>query len=246
MRPWNGTIASAPFTNNTSAPVASITPAPLLFNGTRPLAANATIPLFHNSTSSARFANATTTRSSNSSAPTLTVITTTIETTCGETSTPFAVQVAQPGGMFDGWYLKLSGDAIIFAPPSAADSPSSSPATQFSVEGSGHLCAVGRVGAEGNAVIAIAETANATTGVTGSGVYFVDPEVLGGIADQGYAALQCDGVSPGGGAELTCAEGALEYWVGCGLGLDITSDGDGTAEIGGWNCTGVTLSPVYS
>lgn len=244
-QPLNVTLTTTSYMNITSVPVASITSAPLI-NGTQPLAANTTISPFHNSTSSVHFVNAAMTRSSNSSTPTPTpTMTTTIDTTCGETSTPFAVQVAQPGGMFDGWFLKLSGDAIIFTPPSAEDtSGASSSPTKFSVESSGHLCAVGRLGTEGNAVIAIAETANATTDATGSGVYFVDPEVLGDIADQGYAALQCDEATPG--EELACTEGALQYWVGCGLGLDITSDGDGMAEIGGWNCTGVALLPVYS
>lgn len=134
--------------------------------------------------------------------------------------------------MFDDWFLKLSGDAILFVPDSAT-------ATQFSVEGSGHLCAVGSLGTQGNAIIAIAENA---TDITGSGVYFIDPEVLEDIDELGYAALQCEV----GADALSCSEGAKEFWVGCGLGLDITSDGDGSAEIGGWDCTGVTLAPVYS
>ncbi|KAI1248150.1 hypothetical protein MGN70_010399 [Eutypa lata] len=223
-QPFNETTA-APFMNITSAPIATITPAPQL-NQTHPLAANTTIPPFHNSTSSTRFANTTATTSS---APTPTQ---TIDRTCGETSTPFTVQVGQPGGMFDDWFLKLSGDAILFVPDSAT-------ATQFSVEGSGHLCAVGSLGTQGNAIIAIAENA---TDITGSGVYFIDPEVLEDIDELGYAALQCEV----GADALSCSEGAKGFWVGCGLGLDITSDGDGSAEIGGWDCTGVTLAPVYS
>ncbi|CAJ2508554.1 Uu.00g135800.m01.CDS01 [Anthostomella pinea] len=40
----------------------------------------------------------------------------TLDRTCGTTSDPFAVQVAQPGGLSDRWYFKLSGDAILFTP----------------------------------------------------------------------------------------------------------------------------------
>ena len=156
----------------------------------------------------------------------------TLDRTCGETTTPFSVQVAQPGGMFDGWYLKLSGDAIIFT-------QSQDLSTQFSVEGSGHLCAVGQAGTQGNALIAVAENA---TEVTGGTVYFIDPKVLEDIGKLGYAALECGSPSE----TLACAQGEMRFWVGCGLVLDITSDGDGNAEIGGLNCMGLDLSPVYS
>ncbi len=192
-------------------------------------------------TSALHFVNGTLTTSTSTSTPTLT-----IDRACGETSTLFAVRVVQPGGMFDGWFLKLSADAIIFVPPEDSSSSSSSSSswsspttpTRFSVDGSsGRLCTTG---ARSNAVIAIAENA---TDVAGSGVYFVDPEVLNDIGRLGYAALQCRVVDS---RELRCAEGVMEYWAGCGLGLDITSSADGGAEIGGWNCTGVTLSAVYS
>ena len=155
----------------------------------------------------------------------------TIDRTCGETTTPFSVQVAQPGGMFDGWYLKLSGDAIIFTQSQDLSTP-------FSVEGSGHLCAVGHVGTQGNALIAVAENA---TEVTGGAVYFIDPEVLEDIDELGYAALTCEPPSE----TLACAQGEMRFWSACGLVLDITSDSEGDTEIGGQNCTGVDLSPVY-
>ena len=181
---------------------------------------------FLNSTSTSRSSN-TTSNPNLSSSPT-----SAIDGTCGEDTPHFAVQVAQPGGTFDGWFLKLSGDAIIF-------SPSQDLSTQFNVEDSGNLCAVGHVGTQGNAIIAIAENA---TDVTGGAVYFIDPEVLEDIGELGYAALECEA----GGETLACAQGEKRFWVGCGLGLDITSDGDGATVIGGLNCTAVSLAPVYS
>ncbi|KAI0597107.1 hypothetical protein F4775DRAFT_561557 [Biscogniauxia sp. FL1348] len=149
-------------------------------------------------------------------------------TTNTNTTTPFAVQVAQPGGPFDGWYLRLSGDAVIFT---------SSAGSRFSlVGGAGHLCAGARM-------------AIAQSGTGGSGVWFVEPEVLEVVERTGYAALRCSGA---GGDGLECEEGG---WVGCGLGLglDIVRDagagGDGGAVVvvvvDGWNCTGVALSMVY-
>lgn len=113
-------------------------------------------------------------------------------------------------------------------------------------------------------MVAIAEN---RTDATGSAVYFVDPEVLGTIDNdqhQWYAPLECNGDSGGDSGSgsnpvlnstttvaersdstLACAQGNKEYWVGCGLGLDITSDGDGVAVVNGWNCTAVTLSVEY-
>ena len=156
----------------------------------------------------------------------------TIDRNCGESTAHFAVQVTQPGGKLDGWYLKLSGDAIIFT-------PSQELSTQFSVEDNGHLCPIGHVGTHGNAVIAIAENA---TEITGGAVYFIDPEVLEDIDELGYAALECEL----DGEALACVQGHKRYWVGCGLGLDITSVGDRETDIGGMDCTAITLTRFAS
>ncbi|RYP69768.1 hypothetical protein DL771_005877 [Monosporascus sp. 5C6A] len=226
---FNGT-SSVPYMNTTRAPTASITQGPFL-NTTHSLTMNATTPSFSNTTSSGRFTNTT-------SAPAPTA---TSDDPCGgQISDPFTVQVAQPEGMFDGWFLRLSAAAIIFAPTEES-------ATRFGIAseggagGGGHLCTQGqgqgRVGSQ--PLIAVAENG---TDVTGGAVYFVDAQTLAAVGGLGYAALRCSVA----GEELACAEGAKRFWVACGLGLDITSDGDGVAEIGGWNCTAVALSPVYS
>ncbi|KAI1082592.1 hypothetical protein F5B20DRAFT_508318 [Whalleya microplaca] len=217
--------STAKFSNSTvSAPYMNIphTPFP---NATAASPLNTTHALPTNQTISALFANTTSTPPP----------TPTLDSACGATAAPFTVQVSQPDRLFDGWYLQMSGDAIIFTPLSSS-------ATHFSVEDTGHLCAVGYLGSAGNAVIAIAENGTETTG---SAVYFLDPTVLGGIAQTGYAALRC-AVGTGTGSGLACSEGAKAFWVGCGLGLDITSDGDGVAVVDGRNCTGVALEAVYS
>lgn len=173
----------------------------------------------------------------NTSTPAATATATpTLDRTCGETAAPFLlrVQQQQAPGLFDEWFLRISGNAILFA-ASAEDS------SQFSVEASGHLCAVGRVGESGSPVVAIAETKD---GLTGSGVYFVDGQRLGPdqLGGQGYGALGC-ALS---GDALGCLAGeGLGHWVACGLGLDIASDGGLRVIVDGWNCTGIGLSAVY-
>ncbi|KAI0118077.1 hypothetical protein F4776DRAFT_264299 [Hypoxylon sp. NC0597] len=250
-------ITSAPsLKNSTAAPFLNTTLAPFLNATHTPLAINATTTApFLNSTSTVRFANTTTTTTPT---PTATRI-------CETASNPFAVRVSQPGGLFDGWYLQLSGDGVIF-------NPSIDRASKFSFdsqdEGKSHLCSFSGTGLVGNssAVVAIAEN---RTDATGSAVYFVDPEVLEVIDNdqhQWYAPLECNGDSGGNSGSgsnpvlnstttrvaarsdstLACAQGNKEYWVGCGLGLDITSDGDGVAVVNGWNCTAVTLSIEYA
>ncbi|RYP09603.1 hypothetical protein DL765_008377 [Monosporascus sp. GIB2] len=227
LQAFNGT-SSALYMNTTGAPTASITQGPFL-NTTHSLTANATAPLFSNTTSSGRFTNAT-------SAPTPTA---TSDNPCGgQVSDPFAVRVAQPDGMFDGWFLQLSAAAIIFAPTKEA-------ATRFGIAsegeagGGGHLCTQGQGRVGSQPLVAVAENG---TDVTGGAVYFIDAQTLAAVGRLGYAPLRCAVA----GEDLACAEGAKEFWVACGLGLEITSDGDGVAEIGGWNCTAVALSPVYS
>ncbi|KAI1370990.1 hypothetical protein F4677DRAFT_323422 [Hypoxylon crocopeplum] len=237
----NSTI-SAPFMNITSAPSLNLT------NSTSAPFLNAThVPFFLNATTTAPFANSTSSiRLANTTSTTATATPT---STCETTSAPFAVRVVQPGGLFDGWYLQVSGEGVIF-------NPSLSLAARFSFDSSEHLCATGGAGLIGNAsaVVAIAEN---RTDAAGSAVWFVEPGLLEDIENdreghRWYAPLECDGAGTGANSTvgnstaLTCAQGAKEYWVGCGLGLDITSDGDGVAVVDGWNCTAVTLSIEYS
>lgn len=145
--------------------------------------------------------------------------------------------------------------------------PSIALASQFSfdassADGESHLCSLHGAGLVGNASAVVAIAENSTDADrSGSAVYFVEPKLLEDIENdkQGwYAPLECSGggsgagngtgtgTVPAGDSTLACAQGSKEYWVGCGLGLDITSDGDGVAVVDGWNCTAVTLSIVYA
>lgn len=163
--------------------------------------------------------------------------TSTLDTTCGETSPPFLLQVSQPSSVLDGWYARVSGDQILF-------SSSANHSDQFSVEDSGHLCAVGYVGASGKPTIAIAETRE---GITGSALYLVDGQRLGNLTERGYGALDCvveddlncEARGNGTGTDLT-------HWVSCGLGLDISSDGSQNVVVDAWNCTSLALTAVYA
>ncbi|KAI1656077.1 hypothetical protein F4813DRAFT_144637 [Daldinia decipiens] len=152
------------------------------------------------------------------------------------------------------------------SPPTTTNSSSSPSPSSFS----GHqqyLCSTSSSSSDTDATAGITTTAdNATVvaiaearpDVPGSAVYFVEPHVLEDMDNdrQGwYAPLECvTSESPGtnstsatnGTSTLACAQGAKEYWVGCGLGLDITSDGDGTAVVDGWNCAGVALTIEYA
>jgi hypothetical protein len=226
--------AAAPFRNATVAALLNQTTSAPFMNTTSLPALNTTRAPFANTTSRV-FANSTSVRFSNTSTPVpTTAATSTLDRTCGETTTPFLLQVQQPDGMFDGWYLHLSGDAILFT-------SSANYSSRFSVESSGHLCVVGYLGESGNPAIAIAEIKD---GLTGSAIYFVDGQRLTQyLGDRGYGALAC-AVSD---ASLGCQAGRdLGYWVACGLGLDIASDGAPSVVVETWNCTSIGLSAVFA
>jgi hypothetical protein len=106
------------------------------------------------------------------------------------------------------------------------------------VESSGHLCAVGYTGQSGKPVIAIVETKQ---DLTGSAVYFVDGENVKNITALGYGALDC-AVND----DLACQASDLSHWVGCGLGLDISTSSAAEVVVDTWNCTSIGLSAVYS
>ncbi|OTB12522.1 hypothetical protein K445DRAFT_378474 [Daldinia sp. EC12] len=173
-----------------------------------------------------------------------------------------------PNGLFNGWFLQISGTGVLFTPSSSlaslftfSSSPSSNSSTAQQHQ---HLCSIPLSNNDGAPIPTPADNSTAATSALvaiaesrpdspGSAVYFVEPRVLEDMDNdrQGwYAPLECD---PSGASErsntistLSCAQGDKEYWVGCGLGLDITSDGDGTAVIDGWNCTGVGLTIEYT
>jgi hypothetical protein len=147
-----------------------------------------------------------------------------LDTSCGETATPFHLQVSQPSGPFDNWYAHLSGDSILFT-------SEQSTATSFSVEGSKHLCAIGYEGELGNPIIAVIGN------VTDSGaVWLLDGKVAEAL-ESDYVPVECEV----GGGGLKCVAQDRGNWLGCGLQLDLGKDA-GTVD--GIECTGIELRVV--
>lgn len=151
-----------------------------------------------------------------------------LDTSCGGTAAPFSLQVSQPGDLFDGWYAALSGDGVLFT-------PARSSATSFSVEGSGHLCAVGQRGEFGYPIVAV------VTNLTDSGaVWLLDGRRAAAFSED-YVPVECQ---RGGGGELACAAGATRHWLGCGLQLDLSSQAGGSVVVDGLNCSAISLEVV--
>ncbi|KAK8138293.1 hypothetical protein PG984_001673 [Apiospora sp. TS-2023a] len=233
LLPFANATKPAPFLNSTGTPRFNATRPPFLnttgiprFNTTHPPYANITSPPYANATTF-RALNATSVRFSNTSAPTATPT----SMTCGETASPFMLKVSQPSGHFDGWFAKVLANTIMFT-------SSANHSSKFSVESSGYLCAVGYEGEDGNPAIAIVEDKK---GLTGSAVYLIDQKRMEDLKKQGYGPLDC-----AVNGDLACQGGQeLSNWVGCGLGLDISSDAGENVVVDGWNCTSVALSAIY-
>lgn len=176
---------------------------------------------FSNTTDPARWRNKTMPRFTNTSTST----TATIDKTCGETSTPFAIKVAQDGGTINDWFLRLSGNSVLFTSQSSRSS-------RFAVGGSGRLCAVGAKGPLDNAVVAVVEN---KTDMATSPLWFVDGGLVANLTARGYAELNCTS----GEGTLSCAYNDMSNWLGCGLQLGL-STGDG-GDFEGIKCQGVSL-----
>lgn len=104
----------------------------------------------------------------------------------------------------------------------------------------GYLCTLDYLGQNGDPTIAIVESKE---GLTGSALYFIDKERIiddGPLSQQGYGVLECDADN-----DLNCSEGDMFNWVGCGLGLGISSDPGQNVVVDAWNCTIIGLNVVY-
>ena len=138
--------------------------------------------------------------------------------------------MSQPGGRFDGWFLSRIGNGLLFTSARSA-------AGSFSVEASGHLCAVGYVDADDRPAIAAVGVHDPS-----SNVWLLQRRTLDAYSDD-YAAVVC---TTGGGA-LSCAANATNparHWLGCGLQLDLSTDDGATVPVGGLNCTSIDLQMV--
>ncbi|KAI6358941.1 hypothetical protein MCOR25_007207 [Pyricularia grisea] len=176
---------------------------------------------FSNTTDPARWRNSTIPRFTNTSTST----TATIDKTCGETSTPFAIKVAQDGGTINDWFLRLSGNSIVFTSQSSRSS-------RFAVGGSGRLCAVGSKGPLDNAIVAVVEN---KTDMATSPLWFVDGGLVANLTARGYAELNCTS----GEGTLSCVYNDMRNWLGCGLQLGLSTSEGGDFE--GIKCQGVSL-----
>ncbi|KAH8898215.1 hypothetical protein GQ53DRAFT_636888, partial [Thozetella sp. PMI_491] len=205
---------------NTSIPTA----APNITTGrwlnTTRLPFNSTTARWGNSTVRA---NATTPLWRNSSATATPTPSTTVDLTCGETTAPFALQASQPGSVFDNWYVHVVGDGLLFT--SLASS-----ASAFSVEHTGHLCAVGHLAADGKPYLASVGSLD-----NSSAVWMLDQNVLEHMSED-YGALNCTA-----GSTLSCAANATSHWISCGLQVDLSSDGGANVPYEGFNCTSLDL-----
>jgi len=154
----------------------------------------------------------------------------TIDTTCGETVSPFSLKVSQSGGKFDGWFLYRVGNNLLFT-------STQSSAGSFSVEATGHLCQVGYLDEDSRPRIAAVGIHDPS-----SDVWLVRRQTLDSLVSD-YAAVVCTK----DGGSLNCAANTTNpanHWLGCGLQLDLSTDGGQTVPVNGRNCTSIQLAIV--
>jgi len=185
---------------------------------------NTSAPTFLSNGTSTR-ANTTAT----GTAPSTPSATDAIDTSCGQSGTPFTLKIGQPGGFFDGWWLAVSGNGLLF-------SSEPSRAARFSVEATGHLCPVGFQSRDGYPVISTVEN---RTGITGSDVWLLGSKELHDRGHPQYAAVAC----AVGTGQLVCVEGEMTRWVACGIQLGLAEKG-AIVAVNGLNCTDVVLTTV--
>ncbi|KAJ4422621.1 hypothetical protein N0V82_002740 [Gnomoniopsis sp. IMI 355080] len=158
----------------------------------------------------------------------LTNSTSALDTSCGVTSPLFPLQVAgADGSSFNKWWLKLSGNSILFTPQKEK-------ATGFGVNAATqHLCVpqTGRL-----PLIAIVEAR-----LDSSPLYFLDANFTKGYEPE-YEPISCNDLT-GAGSQLTCSNGNGKIWSGCGLQLEL---GSGQSTNGVLNCSSISLSAMAS
>lgn len=151
-----------------------------------------------------------------------------VDTSCGEDSPLYNLQVSRAdGSIFDGWWLKLSGNQALFT--SQKDK-----ATGFGVNrGTKHLCIPK---AANFPLIAIVETR-----LDIGPLYFLDANFSTSYRPE-YEPVVCD--SLGDGSQLSCSQGKSTAWSGCGLQLELGtgSISNGTGGAGGQNCSSIALN----
>ncbi|KAI3394842.1 hypothetical protein diail_2179 [Diaporthe ilicicola] len=161
--------------------------------------------------------------------PTPVVANSSLDTSCGETSPLYNLQISRAdGSIFNGWWLKLSGDMALFTSQKEK-------ATGFGVNhATKHLC-IPKAGKF--PLIAIVETR-----LDIGPLYFLDANVSTGYRPD-YEPIECDSLG-GGGSQLSCVQGGMTTWSGCGMQLELGSElnSNGTDFSGNLNCSSIALN----
>lgn len=190
---------------------------------------NGSTPTFSGNGTTFTRANATGAVPLSTARPTTPVANSSVDTSCGEDSPLYNLQVSRAdGSIFDGWWLKLSGNQALFTSQKEK-------ATGFGVNrGSKHLC----IPKAGRAfpLIAIVE-ARLDLGP----LYFLDANFSTGYRPE-YEPVVCD--SLGGGSQLSCAQGRRTAWSGCGMQLELGTGtvSNSTGGASGQNCSSIALN----
>ncbi|KAL1852881.1 hypothetical protein Daus18300_011963 [Diaporthe australafricana] len=156
-----------------------------------------------------------------------------LDTSCGETSPLYNLQISQAdGSIFNGWWLKLSGNMALFTSQKEK-------ATGFGVNSATkHLCIpkAGRL-----PLIAIIETR-----LDIGPLYFLDANFSTGYKPD-YEPLECNSLG-GDGSQLSCAQGRRTAWSGCGLQLELGpgSVSNMTGGASGLNCSSIALNAIQA
>lgn len=157
--------------------------------------------------------------------------TTTMDTNCGVTSPLYTLQVSGADGFaFDEWWLKLSGNSILFTPQKEK-------ATSFGVNSdTWHLCIPRSSSTQSRAgklpLVAIVETR-----LDQGPLYFLDANRTAGHQPE-YEPIVCDSLEDGNG--LSCSWDGVNIWSGCGMQLELGSGLEGT--VGNLNCSNISLN----
>lgn len=190
---------------------------------------NGSTPTFSGNGTTFLRANATGSVPLSTARPTPPVANSSIDTSCGKESPLYNLQISRAdGSIFNGWWLKLSGNQALFT--SQKDK-----ATGFGVNrGTKHLC-IPKAGRD-FPLIAIVETR-----LDLGPLYFLDANFSTGYRPE-YEPVVCD--SLGDGSQLSCAQGKSTQWSGCGMQLELGTGtvSNSTGGAGSQNCSSIALN----
>lgn len=159
--------------------------------------------------------------------------TTSIDKTCGVSSPLYMLQVSGADGFtFNEWWLKLSGNMILFTSQKAK-------ATSFGVNSdTRHLCIPRSSATQSRAgtlpLIAIVETR-----LDQGPLYFLDANRSEAYESE-YEPIVCESLEDGSGLSCSWDGASTSGWSGCGMQLELGSVLEGTD--GNLNCSSISLN----